>query len=113
MYLCPPRAARNEPEAGICDHGKARGRAGPELNELRGLNRRRASEVEALSEVDCVLPQKRECLGILDSLGDRLVAEPLGQAHDRLDRGLSALACYGRYWARRIKSRCFELTYGA
>ena len=60
------------------------------MPDLRGLDRRRTSEVEALSEVDAVLLEERERLGVLDSLGDRLVAEALGQADDRLDEVLVA-----------------------
>jgi hypothetical protein len=41
----------------------------PRLSDLGGLNRRRTSEVEALGEVDSVPLEKRECLGIVDSLG--------------------------------------------
>ena len=54
-------------------------------------NRRWASEVEPLRKVNSILPEKGQCLGVLDALGDRLVAEVLGQADDRLDEVLVGL----------------------
>ena len=44
--------------------------------------------MEALCEVDAIVPDECQGLGIFDALGDRFAAEPLGQVDDRLDHML-------------------------
>jgi hypothetical protein len=42
-------------------------------------------DVEALHEINTVFPQQVLCLGVLDTLGDRLLSKPLGDVDGRLD----------------------------
>ena len=82
------------PLPGALDAGQAFLSTGSAREQIFGGHR--DADVEALGEVDPELAQRRQRLGVLHALGDRLLAEAARDPHDRLDhelvRGRAGLA---------------------